>query len=100
MSFGQSIIMDLPNHPVVDVKSTSNRGMTPEEISELCVNKIVNVSSTAHPVIREQAEAFKKDIEVVILHYIKQAVVSDRTTIYNKLNEAGQPQLADAVRRL
>lgn len=98
--FTRPAVMDLPNTPVVGVQTTQNRGMSPEEVAELCVNKILKVSSTAHPEIKAQAEAFKKDLHVVVLHYIKQAVVSDRTTIYNKLNEAGHPQLADAIRRI
>jgi hypothetical protein len=36
----------------------------------------------------------------VVLGYMKQAVHSDRTTVYNALNDAGHPGLADLVRRL
>jgi hypothetical protein len=75
------------------VQSTSGRGFTPEELAEMALDKIVYVGSKSHPVIREQAEAFKNNLRVVLLQYLKQAVHSDRTTIANRLREAGHPEL-------
>ena len=75
------------------VKTTDHRGFTPEELTEHAVDKIVYVGSQSHPVIRDQAEAFKKQIEAVILHYMKQAVASHNTTIANRLTQAGHPEL-------
>ena len=60
----------------------------------------MGISATADPVIRQQAEAYKKQIEQVIIHYMKQAIQSDRTTVYNALLDAGEPKLADLIRRL
>ena len=84
----------------VDVVTTQNRGQTPEEVAERCINKIVGISATADPVIRQQAEAYKTQIEQVIVHYMKQAIQSDRTTVYNVLLDAGEQKLADLIRRL
>jgi hypothetical protein len=84
----------------VDVITTQNRGQTPEEVAERCINKIVGISATADPVIRQQAQAYKTQIEQVIVHYMKQAIQSDRTTVYNILLDAGEPKLADLIRRL
>ena len=84
----------------VDVVTTQNRGQTPEEVAERCINKIVGISATADPLIRQQAEAYKTQIEQVIVHYMKQAIQSDRTTVYNVLLDAGEPKLADLIRRL
>ena len=39
------------------VRTTSNRGFTPEEIAERALDKIVYVGSQSHPAIRDQAEA-------------------------------------------
>jgi len=86
--------------PIVTVHTTENRGFTPEEIAARCVDKLMSVSDTAHPLIKDQARAFKKDMQVVVAHYMREAIVSDRTTIYNALTEAGHPDLADAIRRL
>jgi hypothetical protein len=77
----------------VMVQSTSGRGFTPEELAEMALDKIVYVGSKSHPVIREQAEAFKNNLRVVLVQYLQQAVRSDRTTIANRLREAGHPEL-------
>ena len=44
----------------VEVKTTSGRGFSPEEVAERCLSKIISVSDNAPPVIRDQAEAFQK----------------------------------------
>ena len=75
------------------VMTTSNRGFTPEELVDRAVDKIIHVGNQSHPAIREQAEAFKANIREVILHYMKQAVASDRTTIANRLTQAGHSAL-------
>ena len=84
----------------VEVVTTQNRGHTPEEVAELCINKIVGISTTADPIIRQQAEPFQTQIKQVIIHYMKQAIQSDRTTVYNALLDAGEPKLADLIRIL
>ncbi len=92
--------LGMSNDFKVEVLTTQNRGHTPEEVAELCINKIVGISATADPIIRQQAEAYKTQIEQVIVYYMKQAIKSDRTTVYNALLEAGQPKLADLIRKL
>ena len=92
--------LEMSNGFKVEVVTTQNRGQTPEEVAERCINKIVGISVTADPVIRQQAEAYKTQIEQVIVHYMKQAIQSDRTTVYNVLLDAGEPKLADLIRRL
>lgn len=77
----------------VSVVTTQNRGMSAEELTDMAVDKIIYVGQQSHPVIREQAEAFKRHIYSVVLAYMKQAVVSHNTTIANKLKEAGHPEL-------
>jgi hypothetical protein len=77
----------------IKVLTTQNRGMTPEEIADLALDKIIYVGSKSNPLIREQAEAFRKQIRSVLITYIKQAVVSYNTTIANRLRDAGHPEL-------
>lgn len=72
---------------------TSGRGFTPEELAARCTDKIVGVSSTADPMVRAQAEAFKSQIQSVVLHYLKQAVASEHTTLIHRFNAAGFPEL-------
>lgn len=88
------------NEQVVLVNTTKGRGFTPEELSEQCVQKLIFVSDTAPPAIRDQARAFSKHIETLVAYYMRQAIRSDRTSVYNALNDAGHPDLADLIRRL
>lgn len=90
----------LPATPVVNVATTDNRGFTPEELAERCVERLISVSAGAPPEIRDQAIAFRKAIAHVVTQYMKEAVTNDRVTVYNALVQAGQPQLADAIRKL
>ena len=92
--------LGISNDFKVEVVTTQNRGHTPEEVAELCINKIVGISATADPIIRQQAEAFKTQIKQVVIYYMKQAIQSDRTTVFNALLDAGEPKLADLIRTL
>jgi signal transduction protein with GAF and PtsI domain len=80
------------------VSTTSDRGFTPEEIAERALDKIIYVGSNAHPAIRDQAEAFREHIRYVLIQYLKEAVQSDRTTIANRLREAGHPELINLLK--
>ena len=86
--------------PVIGVKTTDNRGFTPDELAEQCVDKIISVSDSAHPGIRDQARAFSKHVETLVAYYMRQAIRSDRTTVYNAIKDAGHPELAELIRRL
>jgi len=77
----------------VFVKTTEGRGFTPEELTEQALDKIIYVGSQSHPVIRDQAEAFRNQIRAVILQYMKQAVVSHNTTLATRLRAAGHEEL-------
>ena len=84
----------------VFVETTSNRGFTPEEVAERCLDKSVHIAESAAPEVRAQAEAFRADIRKLLVHYMKEAIKSDRTTVYNALCDAGQKDLAELIRRL
>jgi hypothetical protein len=71
----------------------SGRGFTPEEVAEMALEKIVYIGESSHPAIRNQAEAFKDDIRVVLVRYMKQAIASHNTTLANKFRDAGHPEL-------
>jgi hypothetical protein len=92
--------VDIPETPIVTVHTTENRGFTPEEVAARCVDKLISVSDSAHPAIRDQARAYKKHMEAVVSQYMREAIRSDRTTVYNALIDAGHPELANAIRRL
>lgn len=92
--------MDLPKTPIVSVETTDGRGFTPEEVAARCANRIVYVADSAPREIADQARAFKGHVEKVVAHYMREAIASDRTTVYNALKDAGHPELAELIRRL
>jgi hypothetical protein len=93
--------LDVPkDQPIVGVRTTDKRGFTPDELAEQCVKRIVSVSDTAPLAIRDQARAFKNSVEAIVAQYMRQAIRSDRTTVYNALTDAGHPELAELIRRL
>lgn len=77
----------------VMVQTTHNRGHTPDELAEFALEKIIAVSNNSHPVITEQAHAFRDAIRTVLVHYMREAVRSHNVTLVNKLTTAGFPEL-------
>tara|TARA_R110000868_G_scaffold230254_2_gene483392 strand:+ start:2201 stop:2485 length:285 start_codon:yes stop_codon:yes gene_type:complete len=77
----------------VMVMTTEGRGFTPEEVAERALDKIIYVGANAHPMLREQAEAFKDSIRHVLVYYMHEAVRSHSVTLVNKFTRAGHPEL-------
>ena len=96
----QALNMELPPTFKVEVQTTDNRGFTPEEVARRCADKIVSVSDQADPMVKAQAHAYKEEIIKVVAFYMKEAIKSDRTTVYNALIDAARPELAELIRRL
>jgi hypothetical protein len=93
--------MDLPKDtPIVQVHTTTGRGFNLEELAKRCADRLMFVADTAPTAIREQALAFKEHIEMVVTLYMRDAIASDRTTVYNALKAAGHPDLAELIRRI
>jgi hypothetical protein len=82
------------------VRTTNERGFTVEEIAEDLLNKLIFISDESHPAIRDQAIAFKNRIRPVIIHYMNQAVRSDRTTLAAQLSKQGHIDMAEIIRKL
>ena len=79
--------------------AVSNRGFTPEELAENALDRIILVGSTADPVIRQQAEAFRNQIRAVLVSYGHQCIKSNCTTIANRLRDAGHPELTQLLEK-
>ena len=92
--------LGMSNDFSVNIETTDNRGFTPEETAERCVNKLIGISNNDHPYIREQAHAYRKEMEKIIAIYMRQAIKSDRTTVYNAIKDSGNPKLAEYIRRM
>lgn len=77
----------------VNVFTSNERGFTPEELADRALSKIISVGTNSHPVIVEQAKAFREEIRSVLVFYMKEAIRCDRTTLTNKFNLHGFPEL-------
>ena len=84
----------------VSVATTTNNGHDPEFWAQAISDRVVSVGGNCHPVIAEQAEAFKEAVKVTALYYIKEAIKSDRTTLIGELEKQGQSEMANIIRRL
>jgi hypothetical protein len=58
--------------------AVSNGQRTPREWAQLCVQKFVQVSDSAPQPIRDQAHAFRANIERIMENYIDMAINEDR----------------------
>jgi len=83
----------------VSVVTTSGRGFSPEEVAERALDKIIFVSETAAGPIRDQAIAYRDALRKVLVHYMQEAVRSDRTTVANIVTQAGHPELVHLLRK-
>jgi hypothetical protein len=77
----------------IRVESTQGRGFTPEEIAERALDKIIAVGGQSHPLITEQAQAFRENIRKVLVFYMHEAVRSHNVTLVNKFKKAGYSEL-------
>ncbi len=84
----------------VRVHTTNYRGSTPEEVAKRCADRIISVSDGAPAVIKDQAFAYKDQLEKTLSFYMREAIKSDRTTVCNALINAGHPELAELIRKV
>ena len=68
-------------------------GFSPDELADRALDKIIQVGDNPHPLVREQALAFREHIRAVLVFYMNEAVKFDRVTLAHKLREAGHPEL-------
>lgn len=84
----------------VEVRTTNNRGFSADEVTDMALSKILSVSDTAPPAIREQAIAFRSKLANVLRYYISVAQRSERTTLVGQLRQAGHHAAADMMEKL
>ena len=82
------------------VFTSDNGGHTPEQMAEMALNKIMVVSDTAPPVIRDQAFAHRERLKEVLVFYMKKMAQSERTTIWALMKQQGHDDMAEIIRRL
>ena len=82
------------------VFTSNNGGHTPEQMAEMALNKIMIVSSSALPAIRDQAIEYREKLKEVLVFYMNKMAENERTTILALLNQQGQGDTAEIIRRL
>lgn len=90
--------MDTP--PNVFVFASEHGGHSPEQIAEMCVNKLILISDQAPPEIAQQARALRDRMRDVVLYYVRLAVSEARETTATRLEQAGEAELAKCIRSL
>ncbi len=83
-----------------NVVTTTNGGHDPEFWAETIADRVVSVGGNCHPLIAQQAEAFKEAVKATALYYVKEAIKSDRTTLSAEFERQGHKDMADIIRRL
>ena len=84
----------------VVVATTQNKGHDPEFWAKAAADRIVSVGGNCHPLIAQQAEAFKESVQATAVFYIKEAIKSDRTTLIAELEKQGHADMANIIRSL
>ena len=77
----------------IKVFTKDHGGFSPDELADRALDRIIQVGDNSHPLVREQALAFREHIRAVLVFYMNEAVKFDRVTLAYKLREAGHPEL-------
>jgi hypothetical protein len=84
----------------ISVATTNHTGLPIEHWANRCLEKIIYVGKDNDSVIKDQAEAYKEQIRIILQYYIAQAIKSDRTTLYNLFIQQGHRDMAEILRKL
>ena len=84
----------------VSVVTTENEGISLDHWAERATNTIVSVGSQSHPVIQEQAKAFKDQVFHVVRHYMQEAGNSSRTDLIAECEQGGYQEIAQILRKM
>ncbi len=89
-----------PELGMIEVHTTEEGGHPIEFWSNLCIERIVQVSEEAPEEVQNQVKECKDNIQKVIEQYMQNAIKSDRITINNQLDKAGLKEASDLIRKL
>ena len=82
------------------VKTSKDGGLSMQDLTEACVSKILSVSETAPPEIREQAKFFQVRLQQDTLDHLNPAAQSQKDTCVQVCLKAGEHNAANILRRL
>jgi hypothetical protein len=80
------------------VVTSTDGGLSAEQVTQLCCNKIIHVSENAAPAVKEQAAVFRAQLEAVVYAYVLQAQKEERDTCVQIAVRGGYPELAELLR--
>jgi len=79
------------------VAITNGGPHSPETTADLCTRKIVDISEAAAPHIRQQAEAFRDRLQMVLTFYMKATAANERERIAMIFDNT-HPEIAAIIR--
>jgi hypothetical protein len=82
------------------VRTSSFGGLSPEDLADLCVTKIIYVAESAPPAIREQAKLFEDHLKKVLVDYLARAAKSEKDRCIQICLQGGHTDAANLLRRV
>lgn len=84
----------------VETIVTSGRGLNPDELTRMVLPKLLYLGPDVPDEMRQQAEAGKERIRVLLTDAFRIAQKSAGTSMYNILMNAGHEEAAELVRNI
>ena len=84
----------------VNVVVTVNEGLPLDHWVGRATDTIINVGEESHPLVKEQAKAFKAQVFHVIKHYMQEAVNSSKTNMIAEFEQGGYQDIAEILRKI
>ena len=84
----------------VIVTTSHNSTLGPEYWADRATEQVISIGEDAHPLIVDQARAFKDRIRKVFKHYMEEVIREDRSKVVTLLRSAGHNDLANSVEKL
>lgn len=84
----------------VGVVTSNEGGLSTEQIANMFLDKAIFVSENAPDPIKQQAEAYREQMRVLVSNTIEFTRKQEKATIVHTLMVSGHEDLADIVRRL
>lgn len=78
--------------------TTNGRTRTPDEISQLAINKIISVADNVPEVLKSQTLAYKENIRKVIAYYVNSAIQEEKIACAFVAETNNAKELAQAIR--
>ncbi len=81
----------------IRVTTTSGRGSSVEEVTDRALAKLIQISDTASPPIRDQALAYREQMRHVLEFYMREAIRGNNTTLANRFHRSGYTELIPLI---